>query len=1116
MAKSKLVATPTVQNYYSLIEKRVKEQMDVAGKAKKRGFDVSDVIECQAAEDLADRTEKIIGPKGVAQRYREVLADHKGDRMQTIFQLFKEIIEQQWCVIPDRQKRLEQAIKTGLVLSTEGVVVAPLDGVPEVRISKNPDGSTYVNIFYAGPIRAAGGTATVLPLILGDYARLLMGLDRYKPTRDEIERYIEECQIYDEIVTRQYKVSEDEVRKIIHGCTVCINGEPTEKREVAVHRDLPRVETNRIRGGACLVISEGVALKARKILKISKIAELDWNWLEGIIKVDKQSGGDTRIKPNPKYLEGAAAGRPIFCYPQRWGGFRLRYGRARNMGLMGKGLHPATMEVLDEFVAVGTQIKVERPGKAAGAFPVDSIDGPIVRLKNGNVVQFKTREEAIQQRHQIERVLYLGDLLVCIGDFRQAAHPLVPAGYCHEWYQKELEKAGEKHPEHAAFIDEMIQHIRAPSWEHALEGIQALGMPLHPAFVGYYNGATPQELQTAISAVREADAQEPHLKCIHNDGVKRAFEQMGIPHTLKEGYLVFEKNRSIALRATFGVGKEIDVKAAFAGNDNCTALSQISGMEIRDIGGTFIGSRMGRPEQSKPRKMIGNPHVLFPIGLHGGSIRSINKTAQYYTKNTTQGAITVDIASFKCDQCATVLHQPYCKACEKRIPSIGHGDKTINVKNSLDSALQELDVRLPDLVKGVKGLINDSKIPEPLEKGVLRAKHDVHIFRDGTIRFEAIDCILTHFTPAEIGTSVEQLKEMGYTRDREGNVLEYPEQIVELFPQDIVINHEAGDFFVRVTQFADDLLQRFYKEKPYFNITHRDQLIGELLMGLAPHTSAGVVCRVIGFTHARGCFGHPYFHQAKRRNIDGDQDSLLLLMDGLLNFSESYLPGSRGGRMDAPLVFTLALKPTEIDDECYNMDVCSQYPLELYEKAQEFAPPYVVENIERVEHRLNTENQYSGFQYTHPTTEFDNGPGKSRYITLTTMEEKVIEQAELQTRIAAVDTKDSLEKMMNSHLMPDIIGNARAFSRQQFRCTSCNTKFRRMPLSGQCECGKENSIILTIAQGSVKKYLEIAKKMANQYDLGPYLQQRIGLIEAEIDSVFKPDKVEQKSLFEFV
>ena len=48
----------------------------------------------------------------------------------------------------------------------------------------------------------------------------------------------------------------------------------------------------------------------------------------------------------------------------------------------------------------------------------------------------------------------------------------------------------------------------------------------------------------------------------------------------------------------------------------------------------------------------------------------------------------------------------------------------------------------------------------------------------------------------------------------------------------------------------------------------------------------------------------------------------MLLMDGLLNFSHSYLPASRGGRMDAPLVFTLALNPFEIDDEVHNMEIC--------------------------------------------------------------------------------------------------------------------------------------------------------------------------------------------------
>jgi len=33
------------------------------------------------------------------------------------------------------------------------------------------------------------------------------------------------------------------------------------------------------------------------------------------------------------------------------------------------------MHILGDFLAVGTQMKIERPGKAAGIVPVDSIQG---------------------------------------------------------------------------------------------------------------------------------------------------------------------------------------------------------------------------------------------------------------------------------------------------------------------------------------------------------------------------------------------------------------------------------------------------------------------------------------------------------------------------------------------------------------------------------------------------------------------------------------------------------------------------------------------------------------------------------------------------------------------
>jgi len=238
-------------------------------------------------------------------------------------------------------------------------------------------------------------------------------------------------------------------------------------------------------------------------------------------------------------------------------------------------------------------------------------------------------------------------------------------------------------------------------------------------------------------------------------------------------------------------------------------------------------------------------------------------------------------------------------------------------------------------------------------------------------------------------------------------------------------------------------------------------------------------------------------------------------MDGLLNFSQKYLPGSRGGRMDAPLVFTIALNPNEIDEECHSMETCSSYPLQLYEASQKMQPPEI-EGIEFVANRLGTERQYSGFSYSHETSRFDAGPTTSKYVELNTMEDKIKGQAKLQNMIDAVDGKDALERVMVSHFMPDIIGNARAFSRQTFRCTGCNERFRRIPLDGKCtRCGKDN-IILTIAEGSVRKYLAIAKEMTNSYGLSDYLRQRLDLIEDEINSIFNNEKVEQKSLFEYV
>lgn len=1139
MQKIGIVSDEYTKNYFDNIQKEAYMQYELAKKMRSKGNDISTTVEMTPAVDLADRAETLIDLPGLAKRYREIIKEQPS-RREAYFKLFKEIIEQKWCEIPDEQKRLEVGIKACLLIETEGVVVAPLDGLPKVEINKNPDGSRYVDIYYAGPIRAAGGSSTVIPLILGDYGRKLLKLDKYKPTKDEVERYVEEVAIYqNEIVSRQYTIPDNEIRIIVENCPVCINGTPTEQVEVSVNRDLPRIPTNRIRGGVGLVISEGLALKALWVLSQAQKHSLEDNWsfLEKIVKVEKKQS-KIEIKPNKKLLEGLAAGRPVLSYPSTWGGFRLRYGRGRNTGIMAKAINPATMIIFDEFIAVGTHGKLERPGKATQFFPCDTIDGPIVLLNDGEVRKINSIKEAEMIKPIIKKILYVGDLLVSYGDFRKSAHPLIPPGYVEEWWFLELEKIIKENKDSQEIlkklnvnIEKISKNIFNVSEEEAILISKKLNIPLYPKYIYYYSALKINEIKLLHNILLSSQILDDKKIIIEkNTEIKSLLEKIGVPHVVENEVIVIKDNVKTIIETFSLKNKKTSQK-----ENVLEYLSEISGFIIKDKAGSFIGGRMGRPEQAKRRQMKGNPHCLFPIGLNGGSIRSINKAIDEH--NNESGEIEIEIAQYKneignkttkifdknskkrnirlnyCSTCKDFFQEEMCKKCGSQL--FKSGNAKINLRELVYESKENLKVSMPDLIKGVQGLISDTKEPEPIEKGILRAKNNVHIFRDGTSRFELLNAVITHFKPKEINLSVDKIKQLGYIVDYLGNDITSEDQLIEIFPQDIIVNETCGEWMLDVANFVDDELELFYKEKRFYNAKTKEDLIGTLVLGLAPHTSAAVTSRVIGYTKSRLGYGHPYFICAKRRNVDGDQDSIMLLMDGLLNFSQKYLANRNGGKMDSAIVFSTIVIPTEIDDEVHNMETVSSYPIEFYELASKIVEPFI-DKIEIVENKLNSSNQYSKIGFTHNTNLFDEGPKTSQYIQLKTMEEKINRQNKLQKKILAVNAKDALERVMGSHFLPDIIGNARAFSRQTFRCTTCNEKYRRIPLSGRCyKCGKD-TLILTIHQGSVRKYLKIAQNLAKQEELSPYLIQRLDMIEKEIDSVFNNDKVEQKGLFDFV
>ena len=1106
-----------MEDYFESLEKGLENIYKIAEEARKKGQDPYLKVEIAPARDMAARVEGLVGPINIAPKIRE-LDRINYSREKIALKIAEEIIEGKFGNYT-QEECAEQAIRTALAILTEGIVAAPLEGIARAKIKENTDSSRFLSLYFAGPIRSAGGTAVALSILIGDYVRKKLSLNRYKASEEEIERFIEEVDLYNRISHLQYYPSRKELKIALQNIPIEVTGEPTEKVEVSGYRDLERIETNRVRGGAMLAVCEGVLQKASKVLKYVDILKLEgWEWLKEITLSSKEVE-EVELE-NWKYLKDIIAGRPVFSHPSRRGGFRMRYGRSRNTGFAAWGIHPCTMLILQDFLAIGTQMKTERPGKANVACPVDSIEGPIVRMNNGDIVRLEVYEETLKVRGDIDKILFLGDALISYGDFLENNHILLPSGYVEEWWFQELKEK------------ENIDPFNV-SEKEALEISEKYDIPLHPRYTCFWYYLTFEELKDVIDYLSTGEIGEDIVLPLNDK--KKLLEKVCMEHKVSGNKIIIDSmfikkinfSKFHEIYDTLKNEKIPDKKKIFKALEYCT------GIKIMDKCPHTVGGRMGRPEKAKERLMSPPVHSLFPVGNYGGRTRSIVKASAL-------NYINADIINLRCSVCEEKTFKRKCDTCgaitklykicenqkcsvtsieteEERCPACNsplriHSFKKIQLKEEYKKALKNLNISSPREVKGVKGMISSQKFPEILEKGILRVKNGVYVFKDGTIRFDCTDAPLTHFTPEEIHLPLEKLKELGYSQDYLKNPITGKDQIVELKPQDVVIPEDGGEYLLKVANFVDDCLEKIYKLERYYNASKKEDLIGKLIIGLAPHTSAGVLGRIIGFSSTSVGYAHPFFHAAKRRNCDGDEDSFILALEALLNFSKLFLPEKRGGKMDAPLVLTMKIDPREVDKEVRNMDIVDIYPLEFYTLSQKFVKPQKIK-MEKVGDRLGKENTFSDFKFTHNTSNISLGPGISAYKTLGAMEDKIKAQLALAEKIMAVDENDTAERVINSHFLPDIIGNMRAFSKQSFRCVDCNKKYRRVPLNGKCICG--GRLVLTVSHGSVEKYLKITKMLIEKYDIDPYIKERIEIIEKSIETIFTGKK-KQMSLADFL
>ena len=1146
-----LDAPDRVKKYFKSILKTVEKEYKIAVSARNKKIDPSDHPESEFTWDMAERIEKMFKLKGLAKLIRENA--QKMSREKLALYVVDELLQGRFGMF-STEKFLDIGSRLALAILTEGMTVAPIEGIKEIKIKDSPQGP-YPAIYFSGPIRSAGGTEAGLVVVYVDYIRRKLGLNRYialeLPGDNEVARYIEELRMYERNVGRfQYTVSDEDVAYAIRNITVEITGVATDDVEVVMNRDLSRVETNKVRGGALRVLNDGIIGRARKIYAVIDSLGLDgWEWLKHFIKEKKEESseeifengkenGENNKNNNAKeekdkVAEEVIVGRPVFSLKGNKASFRIRYGRESNMGISAVGVHPAIYPLLDYFIVIGSQIKVNLPGKGAITVPSSICDPPVVELNNGSVIRLKSEKEARRYIGRIKRILWLGDILISYGDFLENNYPLVRSPYVEEWWYQDLLEAEAKVP-----LDKKTK-IKIPSnpfdpisFDEALELSKLFDIPLHPKYTLRWNRIQIEDLTYFLNTLLNASFRKKAIVLGYEKRIVELLKELLVEFRVKDNKIVIQSELTdlfIYLSEKWDElisSGNVDISKVTSSID---LIQKLLGVQLRDVEGETISARLGRPEKVKPRETSPPIHILFPIGKYGGSQRNLIKASD------SQRHVVVNLSIRYCPTCQVYTYKKYCEKCGSKTEQHRYCTRckvitiheecpkckrktmytkpwTIDLKEELQKKSEQLRLGLPPIIKGVEGLLNKEGLCEDLAKGFIRAFRGIYIFKDGTTRIDVTNAPLHHFTVKDIHITVEQARKLGYKVRKEDDV-------VELYPQDIIIPYAAAKHLVKIANYLDDLLVRVYGLKPYYNVRKVDDLLGKLVVGLSPHTSVGIIGRIIGFTNASVLYAHPLWHAAKRRDCDGDEDAIMFLLDVLINFSKAYLPSSSGGRMDAPLFINIVLHPEEVDTQVHNMDIEIVYPKEFYELTLENASPKLIKSnniISVVENILGSGKKFYGYSSLGYPGQLELKVNISKYTTLNTMQKKLDKQMRVMNMIFDEDDiKRVVRAILTKHILPDIIGNLRAFSSQMFRCKKCGRSYRRPPLNGRCtKCGGE--ISQTVHPKNVIKYLDIGRRLVKYIKEDHYLVSRFEILEKEISQTIAGVSRQKLKLTDFL
>jgi DNA polymerase II large subunit len=157
-----------------------------------------------------------------------------------------------------------------------------------------------------------------MTLVVADHVRKKLGLEKFQPSENQVQRFVEEVRLYERTVRRfQYHTTDEDLEAAIR--QIPVNLSRNRSIRGGNYRDVPGIETNRLRGGALIVVVDGVVGRARKLHgACDKLGVTGWEWLLKMGR-KKKVEGEVKAEPTAAFMEEIIVGRPVFSFRgDRW------------------------------------------------------------------------------------------------------------------------------------------------------------------------------------------------------------------------------------------------------------------------------------------------------------------------------------------------------------------------------------------------------------------------------------------------------------------------------------------------------------------------------------------------------------------------------------------------------------------------------------------------------------------------------------------------------------------------------------------------------------------------------------------------------------------------------